>query len=142
MAIWPFDNVVTHRSAVENLMAFAATVGRDAGKKEFFFARNTPTSALISDPLDGPLSPTIDFEDAVRGGRNKEIYTYLQGLTSQNIPGFGGNFLAKYGKDRDQILTEIFDFIRAGVNTVTDLNPDKTAILGIILLMTVKVIAR
>jgi uncharacterized protein (TIGR02600 family) len=51
--------------------------------------------------------------------RNQTIYSYLQYLTSQAIPGFGGNFLTKYPSpvtglpsDRDQILTEIFDYIR------------------------------
>ena len=33
-------------------------------------------------------------------------------FTSQNVPGFGGSFEAKYKADRDQILTEIFDYIR------------------------------
>ena len=48
------------------------------------------------------------------------LLEYLRNLTTQAIPGFGGNFSAKYstsngssGTDRDQILTEIFDYIRS-----------------------------
>jgi uncharacterized protein (TIGR02600 family) len=63
------------------------------------------------------LDPTNDFANIKR---NRDLYSYLQALTSSNIPGFGGNFLAKYPvpsgtsqpSDRDQILTEIFDYIR------------------------------
>ena len=41
------------------------------------------------------------------------MITYLRNLTSRQIPGFGGSFLTKYPQDRDQILTEIFDYVRA-----------------------------
>jgi uncharacterized protein (TIGR02600 family) len=44
--------------------------------------------------------------------RNQVLYQYLQAMTGQNIPGFGGNFLNKYQTDRDEILTLIFDYIR------------------------------
>jgi hypothetical protein len=47
--------------------------------------------------------------------RNKQLMSYLQTLTNKEIPGFGGKFsdAAKYGTDnRNQILTEIFDYIR------------------------------
>ncbi|MFA6176031.1 MAG: Verru_Chthon cassette protein A [Phycisphaerae bacterium] len=54
-------------------------------------------------------SPTNDISI----GRNLSLYPYLQKLTSQAEPGFGGNFLTKYADDRDQILTEIFDYIRS-----------------------------
>ncbi|MDQ3622067.1 MAG: Verru_Chthon cassette protein A [Verrucomicrobiota bacterium] len=54
-------------------------------------------------------SPTADYT-----GRNEEIYKYLQMLTSKAIPGFGGKFVDKYtAADRDQILTEILDYIRS-----------------------------
>ncbi len=44
--------------------------------------------------------------------RNKEIYSYLQTLMNTNVPGFGGKLSTKFGADSDQILTEIFDYIR------------------------------
>ena len=71
---------------------------------------------------DFPGFPTSTPQTGV--SRNLNIFSYLQSLTQTNIPGFGGSFLAKYpgaggATDRDQILTEIFDYIRAGVNTLS-----------------------
>lgn len=45
------------------------------------------------------------------------LFAFLRALTSREIPGFGGNFEAKYDDngvtgERDQILTEIFDYVR------------------------------
>ncbi len=57
--------------------------------------------------------PTNDINIA----RNTQLYSYLQFLTSQAVPGFSSGasatFASKYGNDRDQILTEIFDYIRS-----------------------------
>lgn len=55
-------------------------------------------------------SPTNDLAQI---SRNLELYAYLQNLTARDVPGFGGSFLTKYGADRDQIVTEIFDYIRS-----------------------------
>ena len=58
--------------------------------------------------------------------RNQQLYTYLQNLTSQPVPGFGGGstgFLSKFGADRDQILTEIFDYIRCTDDFDVNLGP-------------------
>jgi hypothetical protein len=38
---------------------------------------------------------------------------YLKRVTGANIPGFGGSFLSKWGSDRDQVLTQIFDYVRS-----------------------------
>ena len=69
--------------------------------------------------------------------RNEDLYGYLQALTGGStsgsgitIPGFGGNFISKYPgaggtSDRDEILTEMFDLIRSGVNTI-DCTPNLT----------------
>ena len=45
--------------------------------------------------------------------RNRELYDYLQKLTDEPVPGFGGSFADKYPEDRDQILTQIFDYVRS-----------------------------
>lgn len=56
-------------------------------------------------------SKTVDFEEIQR---NRELYEYLDRLTSRDVPGFGKNFRSKYGEqERLQILTEIFDYIRS-----------------------------
>ncbi|MDD5349055.1 MAG: Verru_Chthon cassette protein A [Chthoniobacteraceae bacterium] len=86
------------RTTFDKTIAFCSTVGG----KPFYFVRNNCTS------------PTEDYLDYPR---NRQLYRYLQNLTGDAayaaaIPGFGGNFKSKYGDDRDQILTEIFDYIR------------------------------
>lgn len=94
IASWPVHQASTsaYRSPFDRLIAFCSRMGN----KNYIFDR------LNADSM------TADY-----AGRNVELYTYLQRLTSAAIPGFGGNFQAKYGADRDQILTEIYDYIRS-----------------------------
>ena len=95
-----------NRTAYDALLGFCSTIGTKAGSSEYYFARNNARSS------------TADYT-----ARNKALYEYLQALTQTNVPGFGGNFLAKYqqgsgpnagpASDRDQILTYICDYIRS-----------------------------
>lgn len=90
---WPVHENTSHdyRSSFDRLIAFCGTVG----SRRYFFTR------------ENALSTTDDWNV-----RNQQIYTYLQGLTGRPIPGFGGDFLTKWDVDRDQVLTQIFDYIR------------------------------
>ena len=90
----------TDRTPYDNLIAYCGTLNG----QQYYFQRSTP----LDSTTDLPTTAT-----ATGLGRNRGLITYLRNLTSQNIPGFGGNFLGKYPADRDQILTEIFDYIRA-----------------------------
>jgi uncharacterized protein (TIGR02600 family) len=95
-------------TAFDNLIAFCTTMRSSLGTDayRFYFQRKNPDS------------PTADLPPAGGTGlnRNRTLLGYLRDLTDQNIPGFGGNFAAKYGADRDQILTEMFDYIRGATN--------------------------
>jgi len=96
VAIWPIDANTTndYRTAFDRLIAFCATIN----DKPYYFQRSDPQSA------------TNDYDTIER---NQQLYSYLQKLTSSPFPGFGGGtFATKFGDDRDQILTEIFDYIR------------------------------
>lgn len=59
-----------------------------------------------------------DFE-AHADGANKKLFGYLQRLTGRSVPGFArpasgfGSFVEKYGDDRDAILIEMLDYVRA-----------------------------
>lgn len=99
IACWPiFRNLQASKVTVfDRLIAFCSSIGTGADAKPYYFQR------------EDPLSPGTDIAIT----RNQQLYSYLQKLTSTPVPGFGGNFLAKYGADRDQILTEIFDYIRS-----------------------------
>jgi uncharacterized protein (TIGR02600 family) len=100
VAIWPLDVSPNKRTTFDKLIAFCGTVNNGIGtanQRPFYFTRSDPMSA------------TADYANSAR---NKQVYQYLQMLTGQSIPGFGMDFASKYGADRDQILTEIFDYIR------------------------------
>ncbi len=106
VTIWPIPAVedANHRTPFDQLIAFCSTIGRDGAARSYYFARGDA------------LSQTKDWTDYPR---NRAVFSYLRDLTSREIPGFGGNFLTKYdlaaggvAGERDQILTEIFDYIR------------------------------
>lgn len=90
-------------SAFDKTIAFCSTLGAASANHPnvYYFVRNDPTS------------PTADYANYAR---NQSLYAYLQNLTGRDVPGFGGSFSAKYGDDRDQILTEMFDYIRSSIN--------------------------
>lgn len=103
VAIWPIHRVDSNstRTAYDRLIAFCATIRRGSGpnapKDQYFFDRANADS------------PTADYV-----GRNVQLYQYLQKLTDREIPGFGGKFSTKYGTaNRDQILTQILDYVRS-----------------------------
>jgi uncharacterized protein (TIGR02600 family) len=105
IGIWPISATTgtTTRTALDNTMAFCGTIGG----LPYYFQRLNAYSGTIDLPNNYTAGDTgVD--------RNRQLTTYLQNLTGSAIPGFGsGTFLAKYANgDRDQILTEIFDYIR------------------------------
>ena len=99
ISIWPENSNANLRTPFDKLAAFCATIGSatNNSQKAYYFQRSDSTS------------PTADYTGIPR---NKELYSYLQTLTSQKTPGFGGDLKSKWGNDRDQVLTEIFDYIR------------------------------
>jgi len=107
---WPIDseygsnptpgNNTNLASTFDKVIAFCGTTGTGNDRNQYYFQRHDSTS------------PTNDY---VRIPRNQDLYKYLQRLTGQTIPGFGGSFSDKYKftGERDQILTEIVDYIRS-----------------------------
>ena len=100
VCIWPEHNTAdnNYRTAIDRLIAFCSTTGTAGGTTyPFYFTRRNP------------LSPTEDISLP----RNLKLLNYLDTLTGQTIPGFGGSFQTKYTQPESrQILTEIFDYIR------------------------------
>lgn len=102
VAMWPVSarTGAGYRTAEDEAIAFCATTKGNAGDNPYYFQR-----------LD-PASPTNDYQQIAR---NRQLLGYLQRLTESRVPGFGGGtagFRSKYGDDHEQILTEIFDYIR------------------------------
>lgn len=112
ISIWPLSSTdpvkpPLTRSPYDRLIAFCST----CNQQPYYFTRTTDAART------GAYSPTADYENSPR---NQQLYAYLQRLTERAIPGFAGNFKAKYPNDRDQILTEIYDYIRT-TNLTDDL---------------------
>ena len=120
VTIWPVSkNPGNLRTANDDLFAFASTIYKDPNADP---SRDNRFHLERQDAKD-------DWKDGIDPGnpsgshleQNKKMYEYLQKLTGGAgglaIPSFGGSFSGKYGIDRDQILTEIFDYMRT-VNMV------------------------
>ncbi|HEY8966218.1 MAG TPA: Verru_Chthon cassette protein A, partial [Candidatus Methylacidiphilales bacterium] len=85
-----------YATAFDRLVALCSSTGTSGNAAPYYFQRKDST--------------TVSTDIGI--ARNQALYAYLQYLTAQAVPGFGGDFLTKYGGDRDQILTEIFDYVR------------------------------
>jgi Tfp pilus assembly protein PilX len=96
VAMWPIHSQSSsaYRTVQDQTIAFSSTING----LPYYFQRADS------------LSPTSDYQDIER---NRQLISYLQRLMGARVPGFNGSFLAKYDSDRDQILTEAFDYIRA-----------------------------
>ncbi len=106
IAIWPLQVDESKRTHFDKLIAFCGSLGARGNAasplRPFYFTRQDPTS------------PTVDWSQ-----RNGELFKYLQQMTGRAVPGWdtssapADSFSSKYtSAERDQILTEIFDYIR------------------------------
>ena len=97
ISIWPItQGMPTAKTTYfDKLIAFCSTIQNPPPGQLYYFQRNNPNKS-----------------DELAIANNADLYSYLQYFTGQPFPGFGGNFNSKYPSDRDQILTEIFDYIR------------------------------
>ena len=107
VAIWPIYNASrgepkydSHLSPFDRLIHYCASVGKFSENElyEYIFKREQADST------------TFDYENIPR---NKDLFEYLSKMTSEKIPGYNASFQEKYGAEREQILTLIFDYIRS-----------------------------
>lgn len=115
VSIWPMSSNVSWRTPTDNLIAFCTTIGGTQGNtidsSAYYFTRSSCGDSTVD----------VGLMDSSLTHRNALILNYLDYVTRQNIPGFGGNFYTKdYGGgnggltgQNDQILTEIFDYVRS-----------------------------
>lgn len=97
VGLWPLDVSPANRTIYDDLIARGTTIG----SHPFYFQRSNPFA----------------MNEATGIPRNWSLLEYLDSLTSRNIPGFGGSFSGKYGaQGNQQILTEMFDYIRSLTN--------------------------
>jgi uncharacterized protein (TIGR02600 family) len=96
VAVWPTHATDdTRRTAFDRLVRLCATLN----------------GSLYAFQRADSRSTTNDWNNIPRNG---EVLRYLQRETGASIPGFGGNFAAKFGSaDRDQLLVQILDYVRS-----------------------------
>ncbi|XHR28390.1 MAG: Verru_Chthon cassette protein A [Chthoniobacteraceae bacterium] len=112
MTLWPLMTGTNQRNTKDKLIAFCSEIGG----KPYYFQRASAYSSF------GTASSSQDATSDWAITRNQNLYSYLDTLTSKAIPGFGGNFSTKYSNSRYQLLTEMFDMIRSGVNCYSPKN--------------------
>jgi uncharacterized protein (TIGR02600 family) len=112
VCIWPIDNwklknprpslvappANDQRSPLDKVIGFCSSIGLDGSGNpyQFYFTRNNPYSGAA------------DWTN-----RNLQLYTYLENMLTQSIPGYdGGSFSSKYSSDYRRLLTSIVDYIR------------------------------
>lgn len=126
--IWPIQRESDERNAIDRLQAFCSETNSASGRLPYYFQRaraHDLSSATAG--YGSSQSPVEDFEAIPR---NQELFQYLQTLTEREIPAFGNRFLDKYPEDRDQILTQIVDYCRSGLNTMAYGIPTESAAEG------------
>lgn len=124
ITLWPLQANTTdvnkpheavNRNAQDKLIAFCSTLGsKSASPKPYYFQRYSTFTGSAQLAQASSQSPVMDWDEVPR---NQELYAYLQAMTKASIPGLGGSLQGKYPATRDQILTEMFDFVRSHVNT-------------------------
>lgn len=110
------------RNAKDELLAFCSTINGF----EYYFERHSiylrekvndrtkhTTIPSYQLPKYGYVPPSSQHPYLDWMPRNQDLYRYLQKLTSEPIPGFGGKFTDRYPvPQRDQILTQMVDLLR------------------------------
>jgi uncharacterized protein (TIGR02600 family) len=129
--IWPVNEKATVNGSIsmsatgvyatpfDDLIAFCGTLNGNL----YFFQRDASSPGKSNGGATGAYSTSDDLPNTAGSTsatdltRNRQLITYLRNLTSQQVPGFStdanSTFLKKYPNDRDEILTEIFDYIRS-----------------------------
>jgi uncharacterized protein (TIGR02600 family) len=92
VSCWPIATDPASRTTFDTTLALCSTINGHP----YYFARQSA------------LSPIVDATLA----RNTALFSYLQYFANQQVPGFGVSLAGKFGADCDQILTEIWDYIR------------------------------
>jgi len=107
VAMWPIydaersdSEYQTHMTPFDRLIHYCASVGGPSkdDRYDYIFKRRHADH------------PTYDYD---RIPRNKELYAYLEKALTTQVPGYGARFSDKYSDDYQQILTQIFDYIRS-----------------------------
>lgn len=96
VSMWPLQTDPDRQTPYDKIAAFCTTLG---GNSYSFYREEAH-----------------DSQHDIELPRNQQLLSYLRRFVSTAVPGFSSSsagILGKYGNDRDQILTEVFDYIRS-----------------------------
>jgi len=115
ISMWPQMLDLTLRNSKDALLAFCSELrpqdGANTRTDKYYFQRHSPY--MGKDDPGSSRNPELDWGIT----RNTQLYDYIRSLTDEDLPGFGGSLEDKHGtRGRDQILTQIYDFIRGSIN--------------------------
>ena len=103
VTVWPTHVDATDsqgralRTGYDNLIRFCSSIG---GARHFYGFQRSDNR-----------SPTADWTGIAR---NRELLRYLQRLSNQPLPGYGGRLVDNLGaRDRDQLLVQMLDYVRS-----------------------------
>jgi uncharacterized protein (TIGR02600 family) len=103
VCLWPLDTDDKKRTAYDQLIGFCTSLQEDDTPVAYHFVRSDawhPTGE-------------VDLKRPSSGASNRDLFQYLNRLTSSPVPGLGASFSQKWEQDHPQILTQVYDFIRA-----------------------------
>lgn len=117
LSVWPQMQDGSLRNAKDALLAFCSELrpttgsGTTAQVQRYYFQRHSPYRGEGN--RGSSVQPALDWGIS----RNQQLYTYVRNLSALPIPGIGGSLESKHTpRVRDQIITEMFDFIRGATN--------------------------
>lgn len=118
VTIWPINADYKYRTATDDLFIFTSKISKNLSGDEKTFCIYRGDAKYPSRDFQGTW-PGVN--DANVKQQNIKMFNYLQNMTSRSVPGFGKSFsdAGKWGgsEGRDQVLIEVFDYIRT-VNLV------------------------
>ena len=125
MAIWPVDaeeRPNRYETGFDSLIAFCANTKSPSGSYEYLFRRNNEDRVDVDLPSPSSVS-TGNLSGST--GRNAQLYRYIQTLMGSATPGYGSTLAAKFGIDTNQVITQVFDYIRSTNLHDDNHNPDE-----------------
>ena len=135
ISLWPLQENPLERNPIDNLMAFLSSTKKSSSlnpreRLPYYFQRKSAHNLRSQAGNLTSYSSSQSTNDDWEIERNQSLYRYLLNLMDTKIPAYGEKLSTKFQQDTTQIITQIFDFIRSGVNAYSFGSPTRTSSIG------------